>query len=342
MSIRLVLAATVMLSVVSMHTAEAKGFHVVTQGETLWKISRIYGCQIQAIQAQNQLNNTTLQIGQTIKIPQCEKKRAQPGSASTTLYTVKAGDTLGSIAEANRRTVEELQIANTLGGGVRIFPGDSIRIPATTSNRRIPVTFKIGQSVGTTNHGRLRRPSRLRAGKGYFIRRPHRSFGAQQTVLHTKRIATSIKKRFPKVHPLAVGDISEKAGGKISMHASHQSGRDIDLGFYFKRRPQGYPHTFVVATRKNLHFAATWALLKGFTDLANKPGGVEKIFMSYSTQRIIYNMAKRKGVSKAKLDSMFQYPHGRSSSKGIIRHEPGHDEHIHVRFRCPPKDSTCE
>ncbi|MCP4249507.1 MAG: hypothetical protein GY778_20895 [bacterium] len=27
--------------------------------------------------------------------------------------------------------------------------------------------------------------------------------------------------------------------------------------------------------------------------------------------------------------------------KGIIRHVDGHTGHMHVRFRCPPKDTTC-
>src|SRR5690606_38575956 len=128
---------------------------------------------------------------------------------------------------------------------------------------------------------------------------------------------------------------------KISMHASHQSGRDVDLGFYFKSRPKGYPEAFVVATEKNLHFAATWALLTAFTDLAEADAGVEKGFLSYSTQRLLYKLARKRGISKARLGAIFQYPRGRSSSKGIVRHQKGHDEHMHVRFKCPPRDKKC-
>ena len=32
---------------------------------------------------------------------------------------------------------------------------------------------------------------------------------------------------------------------------------------------------------------------------------------------------------------------GEESQHGLIHHEPGHDEHIHVRFQCPPGDREC-
>ena len=50
--------------------------------------------------------------------------------------------------------------------------------------------------------------------------------------------------------------------------------------------------------------------------------------------------AKKQGVSKRTLDAMFQYPHGPSAAHGIIRHDPGHDDHMHVRVRCTNHDAA--
>jgi murein endopeptidase len=96
-----------------------------------------------------------------------------------------------------------------------------------------------------------------------------------------------------------------------------------------------------VATADNLDFRATWALLSAFCRTAGQPLGVERIFMTYSTQALFYRLARKHGISRARLDEWFQYPHGRRADHGIIRHEPGHDEHIHVRFRCAPSDAEC-
>lgn len=325
------------------HSAQAKGIHVVSQGDTLWKISRNYGCNVKTVRAQNGLDSTALQVGQKLEVSQCKVSHdaKQTSSDDRIRYTVRSGDTLGSIAARYGTSVAKIRNHNRIRS-TQIFPGDSLELVPTKAPPSPHPKAVLGQSVGHTNHGKLRRPSRLSKGKGYFIRRAHRNFGAAHTVAYTKRTIHSVRRQFPKLHTLAIGDISAKEGGKITRHASHQSGRDIDIGFYFKRKPAGYPQSFIVATPKNIHFGATWKMVQEFVKLGKRPLGVEKIFMSYSTQRILYNMAKRRGVSKAVLDHTFQYPRGRFSSDGFIRHEPGHDEHIHVRFKCPPKDGNCK
>ena len=37
----------------------------------------------------------------------------------------------------------------------------------------------------------------------------------------------------------------------------------------------------------------------------------------------------------------FQWPHGRDQQAGIIRHAPGHRDHVHVRFACAAHDREC-
>lgn len=353
--------------------------YTVRSGDTLWDLARKHGCEIDALREVNNIKGSALWAGQTLRIPTCvsDNESAAERSAKATpsitvmrpvvhavdgslvaepaldpdlalsegaptfaedqMYVVRRGDTLGAIAARYDTSVPALLKDNGLSG-TTIFPGQKIRVGAEVEKA---IEFILGQSIGDTNGGRLRKATRLPASDDYFIRRPHRAFGAQHTVQYVQRAVSAVKREFPKVHALAIGDLSEREGGKITRHASHQNGRDVDLGFFFKKKPEGYPQSFVVATNKNLDFAASWALLMAFVEAAEEPGGVEKIFMSYSTQRLFYKWARKQGISKAKLGKIFQYPRGRSHAEGLVRHEPGHDEHIHVRFQCPPDDARC-
>jgi murein endopeptidase len=125
------------------------------------------------------------------------------------------------------------------------------------------------------------------------------------------------------------------------MHGSHQSGRDVDIGFYFLRRPQGYPAAFAVADEDSVDVAACFALFTALADTAGRPGGVERIYMTYETQALFHRLGRERGIARATLDRLFQYPHGPDSDHGLVRHEPEHHEHIHVRFACAPGDREC-
>ena len=75
---------------------------------------------------------------------------------------------------------------------------------------------------------------------------------------------------------------------------------------------------------------------------AGDPGGVEKVFLDYEVQGWLYAAARADGWSKARLLDVFQYPDGPYAKHGIVRHEPKHADHMHVRFRCAPADAGCK
>ena len=206
---------------------------------------------------------------------------------------------------------------------------------------RKPSRDRGAQSVGVPWSGRLLNATRLRVGDGAHIRRPYRAWGTRTTVDFTQRAIEETIELFPKAHVLAIGDISAQGGGQISDHQSHQSGRDVDLGLYYKRKPNGYPTGFVNATEDNLDCAAMWTLLSKFVSTANKDGGVQVIFLDHDVQGIIYRWARDHGVSDRKLSRIFQYAHGRGAGAGLIRHVRNHANHIHVRFRCANADGNC-
>ena len=203
---------------------------------------------------------------------------------------------------------------------------------------RLPIR---GQSIGVPWGGQLHDPAQLPAGEGYVIRRPQRAFGTQTTVDLVERVVTDVREKFPDQHVLAIGDISAEHGGQITQHHSHQSGRDIDIGLYYNEKPKNYPADFVRATADNLDCEATYGLIAGFAATAREDGGAQVIFLDFDVQGLVYDWAQDHGVGDDKLARIFQFPHGRGSGAGLVRHFPGHDNHIHVRFKCPDADSSC-
>jgi murein endopeptidase len=198
-----------------------------------------------------------------------------------------------------------------------------------------------GQSIGAPWAGRLQDATRLQLGEGTYLRRPSRAFGTATTVEHVHRAVRATLASFPKAHVLAIGDLSAKDGGWISEHHSHRSGRDIDLGLFYKQQPAAYPASFVGATEDNLDRPATWALLANLLESAGQDGGVQVVFLDYEVQGLLYRWAAANGIKTRILDRIFQYPHGRGSAGGVVRHEPNHDDHLHVRYRCAKADTDC-
>lgn len=198
-----------------------------------------------------------------------------------------------------------------------------------------------GQSIGMPWSGKLERATRFRAPKRTHVRRPQRAFATKTTTDLTRRAIIATLEQFPKVHTLAIGDFSAERGGWISEHNSHQSGRDVDLGLFYKKRPDGYPAAFVGADAETLNTAATWALISNLASTSTDDGGVKMMFLDFDLQGVIYDWALDNGVSEKRLNRIFQYPHGRGAAAGLVRHEPNHANHLHVRFQCATADITC-
>ena len=78
--------------------------YTVKRGDTLYSIAKNYGVSVSDILKTNNLNSSSLSIGQVLKIP---------GGGTT--YTVVKGDSLYSIAKKFNTTVDSLKSKNNLG-----------------------------------------------------------------------------------------------------------------------------------------------------------------------------------------------------------------------------------
>lgn len=320
--------------------------HVVRQGDTLWGLSKHTGCSVAQLRRAN-AGTETLHVGDRLRLP-CRTSRAKPrpksAAGASHTVTVRNGDTLSHIAKRHHTTPKRIRQLNRLSARSLIMIGQVLRMPSSSASS--PVTTQRprvvrGQSIGKPHRGKLVSGVQLPHSSAYFRRRPSKAYGAQHTIDYTRNAIEAVRRKYPKVHRLAIGDISSRRGGALSGHRSHQSGRDVDVGLYFKRRPTGYPKAFVSARASRVDLAATWALVELLAKASSKAGGPEYIFLDYKVQGQLHKYARSKGVSKAKLGKIFQYAHGRSQRVGLVRHEPNHADHLHIRYRCAPKDRKC-
>jgi murein endopeptidase len=189
--------------------------------------------------------------------------------------------------------------------------------------RRALATIDGVTSVGEPWHGELVGGAKLEPGPGYTIERPARAFGAPHVLAYLRSTIGEVCALYPDVPALPIWDLSAEHGGKISDHRSHQSGLDVDLGYYTKRGV--------------LDLEATWALVVAFGRTADRPDGVEMIFLDYDLQRRLYDWARARGTPESALAFVLQYPRGKTELAGLVRHWPGHTDHLHVRFKAPAR-----
>lgn len=306
--------------------------HEVAAGETLSEIARRYGTSVTAIAKRNKLKGDFIRTGQTLRVlptlPVRPRRRF--------VYTVQPGDNLIDIARRYGMRWREIQRLNP-----RIRNVNRIRIGSRLT------LFLAGPSersatVGKPQAGRLVRAEQLPSGPGYFRRRPHLAWGTNETITNLTAGIAAVQSGVSKAHDVAIGDISAKDGGPLRQHKSHQSGRDVDIGFWFTNQPMEGPKGFLSGFAHPLDYEANWLFLTALTGKSPYRSTANYIFLDYGLQKKIYDWAlEKKGVSKSTLNWMFQYPRGRRTLRGIIRHAGGHDDHYHIRFKCPPDDEKC-
>lgn len=103
-------------------------YYTVKKGDTLYSIATKNGLTVQELKDLNNLNSNNLTIGQSLLIKKNPKE-----NTNVTTYTVKAGDTLYSIARRYDTTVNKLTTLNNLSSS-NLSIGQIIKIPTSTQN----------------------------------------------------------------------------------------------------------------------------------------------------------------------------------------------------------------
>ncbi|QTL99511.1 LysM peptidoglycan-binding domain-containing protein [Iocasia frigidifontis] len=120
----IIISSMVLVLTISLFTmAIAAQNYTVKTGDTLWTISQKFGTTIETIINNNNLKNTNIYIGQTLKIGSTEN------NSNDIYYTVKQGDLLYKIAQRYNISVNELIRANNISSPYYIYIGQSLIIP---------------------------------------------------------------------------------------------------------------------------------------------------------------------------------------------------------------------
>jgi penicillin-insensitive murein endopeptidase len=161
-------------------------------------------------------------------------------------------------------------------------------------------------------------------------------WGTDTLVGLVDRAAKSVRKQFPDA-VLSVGQLSKNGGGEVDRHASHESGRDADVGFYVKSslgKPVLADHMVAflgdgtAPSWPGAHFddARNWALVSAI--LADPHARVTHLFVATPIRERLLAYAAKIGAAPAirsKAAEVLAQPHGSLP----------HDDHFHVRIACP-------
>jgi penicillin-insensitive murein endopeptidase len=167
-------------------------------------------------------------------------------------------------------------------------------------------------------------------------------WGLESLVGMIDHAARSIRKQYPDA-VLSVGHLSRQGGGEIDRHASHESGRDADIGFFVHNQQNKpiYADHFVpfkgdgtAPTWPGAQFddARNWAFVASVA--GNTQARATHIFVALPLRTRLLQYAEKIGeppALRARAAELMAQP------KGALPH----DDHFHVRIACPAGMDKC-
>lgn len=244
--------------------------YVVQDGDTLYLVAKKFGVSMERLKKWNRRvvgRKGKLKVGKTMKVYSNVPIRPK----RTAFYVVKSGDSLYRIAKKLGCEIGELKKLNAIRNSV-IQPKD--RLVYLTD-----APEKVSESVGYCFNGKLINGEKLPPGPGYtFGHRPN-IYGTNETITLLLDSIARYRRKYPDGPIVVVGNLSQRGGGKLDPHKSHQSGRDVDLGYIHKKKFQPINH-MMATNEQNMDVRKTWYLLETLL----KTEKVEKMFIDYKIQ----------------------------------------------------------
>ncbi|WP_334116607.1 C40 family peptidase [Ligilactobacillus sp.] len=133
------------LFLASAATANADTAHKVVKNDTVWDLSQKYGVSIESIETLNKIdqNSHLIVTGQTLQIPAKNDAGQQEDKTTEATHevSVKGGDSLWTIAQAENTTVDKLRSLNGLASDeTLIYPGQTLKVSGTAQATSQPQT----------------------------------------------------------------------------------------------------------------------------------------------------------------------------------------------------------
>ncbi|CAK0773673.1 Penicillin-insensitive murein endopeptidase [Gammaproteobacteria bacterium] len=171
-------------------------------------------------------------------------------------------------------------------------------------------------------------------GHGYQLMRlsRHRTYGHPSLVHFLRTLGEALEDQHLGV--MLVGDLGQPRGGPTaSLHRSHQNGLDVDIWYWLpevakKRRlnpdeVENLSAPSMVKDRRVIDHTRWTPAHVEMLRLAVAPDEVERIFV---------HPVIKKTLCEQETDRDWLHK---------VRPWWGHDDHLHVRLRCPPDDDLC-
>lgn len=293
--------------------------YTVVRGDTGRRVARRFGLSFAELRALNgDRTLERLRVGETLVV----------GRGHRHVHRVHVGEALSDIAGRYRVTIAELQRWNPGLRPARLSRAQEIVIYST---REEPPS----ESVGEVDDGALVNGVGLPSHPGFVVRHPERTFLTLDAREHLLQAFDALREADEDAPRLQIGDASRARGGPLDQHRSHQSGRDVDIDYFYRRCRETCGHHRL--SPAELDADRQWRLIEPWL----RAGAVEYVFIDHALQEPLYEAARRAGVSRADLSRWFQWPRAADVRYGIIRHVPSHADHMHVRFACAPHDTAC-
>lgn len=185
-------------------------------------------------------------------------------------------------------------------------------------------------SLGRIHGGALINAVQMPEGEDWIIRQPNAAWGTQEMVDAIGHCISKVRREIPDTPRLYIGHLSRKGGGRFPPHVSHQNGRDVDLGYYYRDQEAWY----TPGSRDNFDLERNWALVKCFVTETDV-----ELILSHS--RLIAAMRDYAIEQGEDPHWVHQIMGGKTATlRAIVRHARGHGTHFHVRFYSPVARET--
>jgi murein endopeptidase len=321
--------------------------HAIIPGERIDDIAARYDVSTDSLVRWNKLDkkNPKLYAGRELAV----YTKHIPPPQRKLVYEVQLGDTWTKIAAAHHVDVELLRerwnakVPRKFKAGQQIViwldplhdPNFGVSSTSAAANAALPlVAIPRGSiSVGEPHDGHIVNSIQLPENKKlYTIRKPEEAYGSSHALDQLQLAIARWRRDSGYTGSLKIGSISKQGGGKLKPHESHRSGRDVDIRLPLEHNDGSADDV------DDVDWDATWSLVMAFVDT----GEVETIYLTSDRQKHLHAAAKRAGTSADTIDRVLQYPDKGGRNNGIVRHQHGHEAHIHVRFSCASNETRCE
>src|SRR2546430_16231230 len=174
-------------------------------------------------------------------------------------------------------------------------------------------------SIGFADRGRVLNAVQMPQDPAWIVERPAYAFATRETVDALVLAFRSVRKQFPDSSPARLSHVGAKDGGYLRPHRSHQSGRDADVGLFYRSDrfpPRGVPRERLIDPARN------WALLRALITETD----VQLILVDQGIQDVLRKHAFAIGEDPRWVSQVFG---------GLVKHARRHRDHFHVRFYSP-------